>query len=539
MTLWIFTPAQIREIEQAANDAGYSYAQMMQDAGREVAARAIAMLDGIPDPRVTVLVGKGNNGGDGLVAATLLAQQAPGAQVRAYLLDRRDDDPLLQDALDRGVFVSYAEDDRDGRVAKHVTASADLVIDALFGIGIRLPLRDIAQRTLRYVRQALNERASARRATPSIDPTAPGQVLRPVVRVLAVDCPSGVDTLTGESDAVALTADTTITFIGAKPGLLTREAVRLSGSVVVAPLNLPDDVKPAKFASGVLLDNEFVRDLLPGRPLDGHKGTFGRVLVIAGSEQLPGAAVLAALGAYRTGAGLVEIATPASVARALHASVTEPIWLPLGDDALDDALRGAITAADVVLIGPGLGTSERAVERTLAVLNYLRDSHPELPTVVDADGLNALSGQEAWAELLPKRAVITPHPGEMARLLRRTTADVQNDRFASAAQAALTSEAVTVLKGAHTLVAATNKPARVSPFKTDALAKAGTGDVLAGAVAGLIAQGLNEFDAASAAVYVHALAGVLAAERMGDAAGVLASEVADALPAALARVRAG
>lgn len=539
MTLWIFTPEQIREIEQAANDAGYTYDQMMQDAGRQIAARAVSMLQGVSSPRVTVLVGKGNNGGDGLVAAALVSELLPGTQVRLYLLDRRDDDLLLQHAVERGVFAAYAEDDRDGRVAKHVTASADLVIDALFGIGIRLPLRDTAQRTLRHVRQALNERASARRASPSIDPTAPGQVLRPNVRVLAVDCPSGVDTATGECDAVTLTADETITFIGAKPGLFTRDAVRHSGTLIVAPLNLPDAVKPAKYASGVFLDNEFVRDLLPARPADGHKGTFGRVLVIAGSERLPGAAGLAALGAYRIGAGLVEVAAPASVVRTLHAGLLEPIWLPLGDNALDDALRDSIDAADVVLIGPGLGTPEVVSERMFAVLNHVRDTRPDLPLVLDADGLNVLAAHDSWAEVLPSRVVITPHPGEMARLARTTTSEVQNDRFAAVTQGAKASGATTVLKGAHTLIASPNQPVRVSPFKTDALAKAGTGDVLAGAVAGLIAQGLTEFDAASAAVYIHALAGVLAAEQFVEAAGVMATDVAREIPAALARIKAG
>lgn len=538
MSLWIFTPEQIREIEKAAVDAGYTVNQMMQDAGREIAARAVSMLDGISSPRITVLVGKGNNGGDGLVAAALLSQMLPDSQIRLYLLDRRDDDPLMQSALEHGVFAAYAEDDRDGRVAKHVTASADLLIDALFGIGVRLPLRDTAQHTLRHVRQALTERTSARRANLSIDPTAPAQVMRPTVRVLAVDCPSGVDALTGECDAVTLTADETMTFIGAKPGLLTRDAVRKAGSLTIVPLNLPDSVKPSVFASGTLLDNETVRNLLPARPSDSHKGTYGRVLVIAGSERFSGAAGLAALGAYRIGAGLVEIAAPAPVARSLQGGLLEPIWLPLGDDPLDDTLRNSIAASDVVLIGPGMDGSALAADRTLAVLSHVRETYPALPLVLDADALNALAGVGAWANLLPKHAVITPHPGEMVRLLGVTTPDIQRDRFTSASNAA-ESGAVCVLKGAHTLIAAANKPVRVSPFKTDALAKAGTGDVLAGAIAGLIAQGLAGIDAASAAVYIHALAGTLATRHVGAAAGVMAADVAGALPAALGQIRAG
>ena len=205
-------------VEAQADALGYSYEAMMQDAGRALAERAVMLLQGIEAPRVTVLCGKGNNGGDGLVAAAELTGLLPGVQVRAYLLDRREGDPLVETARDRGVFLSYAEDDRDGRVIKHMSASADLVIDALFGIGVRLPIRDTAQRLMRYVRQSLNERNAARRARNQLDATASDQIQRPSKQyVMAVDCPSGVDCGSGATDSVAIQADITLTFIAAKP----------------------------------------------------------------------------------------------------------------------------------------------------------------------------------------------------------------------------------------------------------------------------------------------------------------------------------
>lgn len=546
MSLPVFSVADIRQIEADADASGYSFAAMMQDAGQLTAVQAAKMLEGIDAPRVTVLVGKGNNGGDGLVAAQHLTTLRTDIQVRAYLLEKREDDALLTAAAEQGVFISYAEDDHDGRVIRHMTASADLVIDALFGIGVQLPIRESAQRLLRNVRQALNERANARRTRPIIDPTAVGQIERPPKQsVLAVDCPSGVDCDTGEVDKLALKADVTLTFIAAKAGLLAFPAAEYVGKLLVAPLNMPENVNLTKRTQINLLDNEGAKQLLPVRPLNAHKGSFGRVLLVAGSADMPGAAGLAAKSAYRAGAGLVEVAAQPEVVNALQTHLLEPLWTPLpatNGYLMADALKRLterLKDADSLVIGPGLGDPRQNGVIIQDALIHLRANYPALPVLLDADALNALSLLPDWANLLPPEAILTPHPGEMSRLLSVETTDVQKNRLATALKAAADWQTVVVLKGAHTIVAAPDGQAVISPFKTDALSKGGTGDVLAGLIGALRAQGLSAFDAASVGVYIHALAAIIATETPGYSGGLLAEELADALPLAFNRIANG
>lgn len=539
MSIPIFPIAQIRDIEAQADALGYSYATMMQDAGRAVAARAAILLEGVDGPRVTVLCGKGNNGGDGLVAAAELLAQLPDAQVRCYLLDPREDDPLISRAQEGGVFFSYAEDDRDGRVIKHMTASADLIIDALFGIGVRLPIRGTAQRVMRHVRQSLNERASARQARSQLDASAAGQVQRPPKQfVLAVDCPSGVDCDSGMADSVALKADVTLTFIAAKAGLLTFPAAGLVGQLLVAPLNLPESLALEKKATISLTDNERARELLPERPLDGHKGTFGRVLLIAGSDLMPGAAGLAGQAAYRGGAGLVEIATTPAAIQVLQTHLLEAVWTARTSDA-PDAITARLDDAKAIVIGPGMGSDAQISQIITAVMARVRDDYAKTPLLIDADGLNALASMTDWPTLLPPNTILTPHPGEMARLTQLAIKDIQQDRLKLAQKSAAEWQTVVVLKGAHTITAAPDGRAAISPFKSDALAKGGTGDVLAGLIGALCAQGMNAYDAAVLGVYVHGLAGIIAAIKTGYSASVLASDVAAAIPAALDRISDG
>lgn len=536
MSIPVYSVAQVREIEAQADALGYSYETMMEDAGRAIAERAATMLEGLEGPRVTVLIGKGNNGGDGLVAASELTVLLPGIQVRAYLLDRRDNDPLLEKAQERGVFLSFAEDDYDGRVVKHMAASADLIIDALFGIGVRLPIRDTAQRVMRYVRQSINERISARRALPQLDATAKGQIQRlPKQYVLAVDCPSGVDCDSGAADTAAFKADITVTFIAAKPGLLTYPASGFAGQLIVAPLNMPDGLNLEKLAKISVTDNETARDLLPPRPLDGHKGTFGRVLLAAGSDEMPGAAGLAARAAYRAGAGLVEVATTSAAIQALQTHLLEAVWTIQDSSANQERLRDA----KALVIGPGLGVSSKSTAHTTAMLRRVSEDFTTLPVLIDADALNILAMADDWPKLLPANTILTPHPGEMARLIGLSSEDVQKDRLALATKSSAEWNAILVLKGAHTIIAAPDGRTAISPFKSDALAKGGTGDVLAGIVGAFCAQGLKPYDAAVLGVYAHGLAGLIAAEKIGYGAGVMASDVADAIPAALGRIWAG
>lgn len=530
----------VRYLEAAAAADGLTYAEMMERAGRALATRAAAYTSDIPEaPRITVLVGPGNNGGDGLVAARVLAQEG-GIRVRCYLLKARSvDDPLFLSAREAGVRMAVADDDADGRVLRNMVASAHVVIDALFGIGVKLPLRNEAARILRRVNAALLDISRPAKADERlILPDIVGPYLRQRPVVIAADCPSGLDCDSGALDADALRADETVTFITAKPGLLQFPGAESVGRLSVATLGIPierlarnSDLK----LSHILVDADQVRDLLPFRSSNSNKGTFGKALIVAGSERYIGAVGLASLAAYRVGVGLVTAAVPATIVSGLSAMLVEPTWLPLTGSGQERAAftREMMVGYDALLVGPGLGTSVEAQELVRGLLETGKESLP--PLVLDADALNILSKENNWSQHIPTHSILTPHPGEMGRLCGMSIESVQSDRCGLAARVAREWGFVIVLKGAHTVVAAPDGRLAVLPFKTDALATAGTGDVLAGLIVGLRAQGSSAFEAAVSSAYLHGVAGELASQHIGSTRAVVASDVRDHIGAALAR----
>jgi NAD(P)H-hydrate epimerase len=552
----VVSVAKTREIEAAADAAGITYADMMELAGRAVADRALAFLATLPKPeeaRITVLIGPGNNGGDGLVAARLLAEESP-ALVRLYLLKRRDDE-LFKAVEGKGLFIAHAEDDQRNRVLTNMIASAALVIDAVFGIGVALPLRDDAAKFLRAAKAALKAEDESAEGEIIVRPTEiPARL--PHAYVIAVDCPSGLDCDTGDIDKTALPADETITFIAAKPGLFAFPGAASIGQLTVATLGLPDALEGLKSEKRVIADAVTVRDRLPERPLDAHKGTFGKALIVAGSVNYTGAPGLAARAAYRAGAGLVTVGAPAPTINALAASLLEATWLLLPHDmgALAEGaapiIREEAAEYSALLLGCGWGrdkATKSALEKLLNKAETARqrgqmgftkappattitEDKKLPPLVIDADGLNLLAEIEHWWERLPAETILTPHPGEMSRLSGLATSEIQADRWKITAEKAAEWNVILVLKGAHTIIAHPDGRVAVLPFKTSALATAGTGDILAGLIVGLLAQGLKPFDAALCAGYVHGLAG----EMIGNVypRGVMASDVLDMINAA-------
>lgn len=556
---------EMRKIEAAADAAGVSYAEMMENAGTAVARRVIEILSTLPDPndaRVTLLIGPGNNGGDGLVAGRVIAEHSD-ALVRFYLLTRRDEeDPLMKAVRDKGLGIVYAEDDQRYRVLSNQIASATVVVDALFGIGIKLPLRDTAAKVLRAARQALDEGDTDASAPMRLTVPTQHKASRPYI--LAVDCPSGLDCDTGELDKNTLYADETVTFIAAKPGLFSFPGAAAVGNLTAASAGVPENTAVLKDAKRAVADPDIVRKLLPERPVGANKGTFGKVLILGGSVNYTGAPGLAAKAAYRVGAGLVTVGAPAPTAAALAGSLLEATWLLFPHDMgvlsaeAAPLIRKEAVNFTAMLIGPGWGREKTTGELLERLLNTgkstdatakgrqnigfsSRTAEPEaqpeamkMPSlVIDADGLNLLSEMTAWWTLLPEGTILTPHPGEMARLSGTTTEDVQSRRWQMAEEKAREWNVVLVLKGAHTLVAAPDGRVTALAFKTSALAKAGTGDVLAGVIVGLLAQGLPPYDAALAGGFLHGMAGEQAAAKLGSERGVLASEVADAVADAL------
>ncbi|TAJ17982.1 MAG: NAD(P)H-hydrate dehydratase [Dehalococcoidia bacterium] len=514
----LVTASQMRDLEAAAVAAGVSERELMANAGLAVAQEAWMMAGGSDERAILILVGPGNNGGDGLVAATRLAQW--GAPVHAYLLRPRTDDDLEWRAcIEAGVPHTVATEDKGFATLEELLSTAAVAVDALFGTGLHPQKRPIDGDAAQVLARLQAARASA-----------------PAIPLLAVDLPSGVDSDTGFADPLATGADETVTFECAKVGLVTSPGSLLAGRVVPVEIGVPAAARDS-LGLGTLTLRE-VRAILPERPADGHKGTFGTTVIAAGSRRYPGAARLATESAARSGCGVVTLAAPASIQPLLVAfadATHEPLpdldgsHTPEGARALLQALRRG--RARSLLVGPGIGLSDAArgfVQHLLAGL----DAVEGLETVIfDADALTVLAGESGWHTRFAAARVLTPHPGEMARLLGRSVEAVQATRLATALEAAAATGSVVILKGAGTVIASPDGRARISEVGTSALAHGGTGDVLAGLVAGFAAQGLPGFEAACAAVWVHAEAARQVSAVYGDA-GTLASDLIRALPEA-------
>jgi hydroxyethylthiazole kinase-like uncharacterized protein yjeF len=543
----IVTIEQMKSIEAAADKAGVTYAMMMEAAGLAVAQVVLARLENPADHKVVILCGSGNNGGDGMVAAYHLAE-AGVESVALYFSKMPDENDLnLQRVRGKGLFVVDAENDLRWRVLKNLMGGVTVLIDAVFGTGVRLPLKGKSADMLRQVSALLEERA------------------RLPLRV-AIDCPSGLNCDTGEMDGAAIPADVTVTMAAAKRGQFVFPAAEAVGELIVADIGLSPDLPELAEVKLSLGTAEDVRALLPARPRDAHKGTFGRALIAAGSINYTGAAYLAGAAAYRIGAGLVTLAIPTPLYPILAGHLPEATWVMLPHEmgviasGAVEVLSKELDKSQALLIGPGLGLEKETAAFLRRLLRteeagskghmgfFTRgEAEPDgksseavalPPLVVDADGLRLVAQIENWPKLLSPGTVLTPHPGEMAALTGLDKDAIQSDRIGLAQKFAGEWGHVVVLKGAFTVVAAPDGRTTLQPFATAALARAGTGDVLAGAIAGLLAQGLAPYDAAVAGTYLHGLAGVLAARALGTTASVLASDVLEALPEALAEAGA-
>jgi len=514
----LVTAAQMRALEAAAVAAGVSERDLMANAGLAAAQEAWMAVGALDGSEVLVLCGPGNNGGDGLVAALQLHQW--GAEVHVYLLrPRADGDPEWAALLEAGVPATTVANDPGFAFLEQQLSGASIVLDALFGTGFTPRERPIEGDAV----EILVRLVAAREASPP-------------VQLIALDLPSGVDADTGYVDPHTVAADSTVTFGYAKTGLYSMPGRRFAGDIVPVGIGLPADA-----AAGLPYEELRMRDVrerMPARPSDGHKGSFGTVVLAAGSRRFPGAARLAAEAAARSGAGLVTLAAPEAIQpllTALSDATHEP--LPSTGGTLDaEAARALLRAlrdgrARALLVGPGLdltADTEAFVTHLLAGLDQVEGL---AGVVLDADALNALAKRPGWYEGLALPRILTPHPAEMGRLAGTDSQRVQAARLETACRYAKQSGSIVVLKGACTIVAHPDGRARLSEVATSALAHAGSGDVLAGLIAGFLAQGLDPFDAASAGVAVHAECGRQAAASIG-AASTLASDLLRLLPAA-------
>jgi ADP-dependent NAD(P)H-hydrate dehydratase / NAD(P)H-hydrate epimerase len=520
--LKLVSVGEMQAIEQAADAAGHSYAEMMELAGKAVAATLLQHY-GALRPTTTVLVGPGNNGGDGLVCARYLHQA--GLPVRVYLWKRATDpaqdyEQHLAKVVALGVPVVHADEDATFDRLRQWLAESTVLVDALLGTGANRPIGGQLADLLQSIQSTRSQ--------------------RPHLDVVAVDCASGLNCDTGAVDPNTVPATLTVTFAYAKYGHYQFPGVEVTGHLEVVDIG----VYPYSGAElrTFLLQPEVVRSWLPPRPRVSHKGSFGKVMAVVGSARYPGAAYLSCAAAGRVGAGLVTGAVAKPVWSIMAGRLAEPTWLPLPEGeaseegAIDQraapVVREALPGYDALLLGCGLGQAPTTGRFVFDLLTGAQLS----PTVIDADGLNLLAQRPGWPSLLPQQTILTPHAAELGRLCQLPLETVLRERWSLARQQAVEWQAVVLAKGPYTVIADPAGWLAVLPVATPALATAGTGDVLAGAIAGLLAQGVAPFAAASLGAWLQGAAG-LACEREIGPAGVVAGDLLLRLPVVMNNLR--
>src|SRR6266498_1896093 len=524
----LVTVSQMQAIEKEADANGLTYDQMMENAGQRLADILFDLFEDDAETEIIGLVGPGNNGGDTLVALSELAQE--GWKAKAYLAKRKKDD-LVKRFTEAGGEVLSGENAFE-KLAEALE-NADVLLDGVLGTGVKLPLKKDVAELLSEVNDILDG-------------------LEEPPLVVAVDCPSGADCDSGAVADETIGADLTITMAAVKQGLLKLPAFEYVGDLEVVDIGLSDDLSSLKDLNVDVAEADSIAARLPERPLAAHKGTFGTALIAAGSINYTGAALLAGEAAYRVGAGLVTLAVPAALHSTLAGRFPEATWVLLPHEMGSMASSGAevlaknFERASALLIGPGFGMENSTKEfienildgrysakKNVQRIGFVRQESEKAeenksklpPMVIDADGLKLLAQIKDWYTKIPAPAILTPHPGEMAVLTDLSKDLIQESRQEIASQYAKLWGHVVVLKGAFTVIAAPDGRATLIPVASPALARAGTGDVLAGLIVGLRAQGLDAYESAVAGAWIHAQAGLYAADDLGTTASVLAGDV--------------
>jgi ADP-dependent NAD(P)H-hydrate dehydratase / NAD(P)H-hydrate epimerase len=514
----VLNAAQMREADRRTiEEVGIPSLVLMENAGRQVVAAIEAMHGELLDGQMGILCGRGNNGGDGFVIARTLVQR--GVDVAVFLMGRvadvRGDARVNLEILGRlGITVVEIADSQAWELHVSEVTDCTLIVDAIFGTGLDAPISGFMESVI-------------------ADVNASG------IPVVAVDLPSGLSADTCDTIGDSIEAGLTVTLAAPKLPLVLPPAETRAGDIVIADIGIPGGILEGLEGPRIdLLTRASMRELIPPRTPDSHKGDYGRVLLIAGSRGKSGAAHLAATGALRSGAGLVTVATAAgaqSVVAALGPEyMTEPIEESgegLDPDAVDRILE---LARDVVAIGPGLGQGAGTRRFVQAVVD-----RATMPVVIDADGLNAFAGDpDNLAGREGRSVIITPHPGEMARLVGMSTDEVQASRIEIARNFAIAHHVYVVLKGHRTLVATPDDKMFINPTGNPGMATGGTGDVLTGMIAAWLAQLLDAEAACKLAVYLHGMAGDLAEADEGEVAMTaldVASRLGDAVMELTAR----
>ncbi|MDH5562507.1 MAG: NAD(P)H-hydrate dehydratase [Nitrospirota bacterium] len=514
--MWLVTPEQMQELDRRTiHDANIPGTTLMERAGAGVVTHLLQHAGSPKGKNVVVFCGKGNNGGDGLVVARLLL--AKGARLKVLLMapyqELSKDAKTMYRRLTKKTKPSHILVRPSQKIVESLAQDAHILIDGLFGTGLSSSLRD----PYTTVIHAIN---TSRAYT------------------VAIDIPSGLDSATGAIWGTAVKADLTVTFGCPKIGLYVGEAIDQVGHIEVVDIGIPDEYVQSLNPQAQLLTHELIRPLIPPRRASAHKGTFGHVGIVAGSPGKAGAPALAALGALRVGTGLVTVGTPKTVAPIVESKLLEVMTMGLPETPEHllgfesyPTLTSFCRDKSALAFGPGLGVSSSTTKLLSQLLPQLH-----APCVLDADALNNLASTLNVLSTMKQPPVLTPHPGEMARLVSQASSQTINeDRIGAASTFATTHRVILVLKGANTVIAHPHGQIAICPTGNPGMASAGMGDVLTGMIAGLLAQGLPSWDAARMGVYLHGLAGDLAVMATGEP-GLIASDVISAIPHAFLQV---
>jgi NAD(P)H-hydrate epimerase len=492
----VLNSAQMRDADRRTiEEIGIPSLVLMENAGRQAVAAMEAVYSDLLDRQVAVLCGRGNNGGDGFVVARTLVQR--GADVAVFLIGRvadvRGDARVNLEILGRlGVTVVEIADSQAWELHFSEVSNCTLIVDAIFGTGLKSPVSGLIESVIADVNAS-------------------------EIPVVAIDLPSGLSADSPDPIGPSIEAGLTITLAAPKVPLVLPPAELRAGDIVIADIGIPDAVLDGVEGPYIeLLTRSAMRQLITPRSPDTHKGDFGHVLIVAGSPGKTGAAHLAAIGCLRSGAGLVTVATPAACQATIAAMAPEYMTeaIRAGEDGLDpdDVDRVLELARDVLAVGPGLGQGPASREFVRQIVD-----RAAMPLVIDADGLNAFTGApERLAGREGRDVVITPHPGEMGRLIGMSAAEVQSNRLDVARNFAAAHHVYVVLKGHRTLIATPDRKVFINPTGNPGMATGGTGDVLTGMLAAWIAQLLDAEAACKLAVYLHGLAGDLAEADEGE-----------------------
>lgn len=492
--------------QQTIEEVGLPGVVLMERAGQGVARAASELLS--RGGKVLILCGPGNNGGDGYVAARLLAEWGYEVDIFGVKKVPKNGDAGINYKIleNMGWEIPLIHD--ESSVKRVFTGEHELIIDALLGTGLQGEVRGIFLEII----EEINERS---------------------IPVLSVDIPSGLASSTGEVLGCAVKATKTVTFGLPKVGNVVCPGWLYNGELEVLDIGIPGSVTGEAPGAGETVHDDWARPRLPARPRDAYKGSCGNIIIVGGSPGMTGAPTLAAMAALRSGAGVVTAAVPSSLNNVMEGKLTEAMTLPLpeGEEGYLGVKAHSIIMerardSHVMVVGPGMGRKKEGDE----LVSYLVRDYSR-PLIIDADGLNALSKPEVLQER-PAPTVLTPHPGEMARLLGKTSSEVLSAPWKAARDFAQKYEVIVVLKGPHTLTALPGGMVYVNTSGNEGMATAGSGDVLAGIIGGLIPQISILEEAVVLAVYLHGLAGDLAARQL-DILGITAGDMVNMLPAVL------